>query len=233
VREKIELLACWKLAGDLVKTLLVRFRVGGDLRFLSHQEMMRVWARALARSGVSLHFSSGFNPHPKISLPLPRHVGVISEEDLACVQMEVAEGGALDGEDLKGALGAQMPEDLRIASIEVIDGKISPQPQGAKYEVRVLDGEHAQVGINNLNAKIATGEPLLVKRLVDVKKGITQTRDISEYIDSIALDGCELSWKTKIKPTGTVRVEEMLELLGLKQEQLGSPVVRKEIEWKF
>jgi radical SAM-linked protein len=45
----------------------VMFEKRGRARFLSHLEMLNVIQRALRRSGLSLSFSEGFHPHPKIS----------------------------------------------------------------------------------------------------------------------------------------------------------------------
>ena len=41
--------------------------------------------RALVRAQIKLKYSEGFNPRPKLSLPLPRSVGVAAEDDLFCV----------------------------------------------------------------------------------------------------------------------------------------------------
>ena len=56
--------------------------VEGDLRFLSHRDMMRAVARALLRARLPLQYTQGFHPHPVVSLALPRPVGVSADEDL-------------------------------------------------------------------------------------------------------------------------------------------------------
>ena len=58
------------------------FSVTGDLRFISHRDTVRVFQRALARAALPVAYSEGFNPHPRLSLPLPRAVGVASEAEL-------------------------------------------------------------------------------------------------------------------------------------------------------
>ncbi|GAF87148.1 unnamed protein product, partial [marine sediment metagenome] len=55
------------------------YDVDGDLRFISHHDMLRLFARSLARAALPVRFSEGFNPHPRLSIPLPRPVGVASQ----------------------------------------------------------------------------------------------------------------------------------------------------------
>ena len=61
--------------------LAIDFAVDGDIRFLAHRDMVRLLARAAVRGGLSLCYSEGFNPHPRVSLPLPRPVGVSSDAE--------------------------------------------------------------------------------------------------------------------------------------------------------
>ncbi|MBN2271219.1 MAG: DUF2344 domain-containing protein, partial [Sedimentisphaerales bacterium] len=62
--------------------MLLKFRIWGNLRFLSHAETMKVFQRACARAGLDVAHTEGFNPRPRLSLPLPRSVGVESDEEL-------------------------------------------------------------------------------------------------------------------------------------------------------
>ena len=54
----------------------VKYEVKGHLSFLSHLEMMRLWQRALLRSGLPIAWSQGFNPRPKLSLGPAKGVGI-------------------------------------------------------------------------------------------------------------------------------------------------------------
>ena len=70
--------------------VLLTFAVKGDLRFISHRDTVRMLTRALARSGLPVAYSQGFNPHAKISLLLPRPVGMATDGDLAVVLLREA-----------------------------------------------------------------------------------------------------------------------------------------------
>ncbi|MBW7991664.1 MAG: DUF2344 domain-containing protein, partial [Planctomycetes bacterium] len=56
--------------------LVIKFRIGGPLRFISHAQTLSVFQRACVRAGIEIRYSQGFNPRPRLSLPLPRPVGV-------------------------------------------------------------------------------------------------------------------------------------------------------------
>ena len=49
--------------------------------------MMRLFRRAVVRAGLPVSYSQGFNPHARISAPLPRPVGMASQAELVMVWM--------------------------------------------------------------------------------------------------------------------------------------------------
>lgn len=65
-----------------MQRLRVRFGRGDEVKYISHLDLMRFWERAIRRSGLSLAYTEGFNPHPRISLAAPLSVGVTSEAEL-------------------------------------------------------------------------------------------------------------------------------------------------------
>ena len=48
----------------------IRFRKGGDLRLVSHHDLMRVFERMLRRADLPFHSTSGFNPKPRLVFAL-------------------------------------------------------------------------------------------------------------------------------------------------------------------
>ena len=96
--------------------LVIKFRIGGLLRYLSHAETLRLFERACVRAGINLQYSQGFNPHPRLSLPLPRPVGVDSDDELLTLKVhwELNPGAEqLKEQSIKDALSAQLPEGCR------------------------------------------------------------------------------------------------------------------------
>src|SRR3989339_1385837 len=104
--------------------LLITFAIEGNLRFLSHAETLRLWQRAIIRSGISLVHTKGFNPRPKISLPLPRSVGVQTDCDL--VYAEITENADIEG--MRPSLERQIPDGCRVIGFETVEKRKPPQP---------------------------------------------------------------------------------------------------------
>ena len=65
-----------------MQRLRLRFGRGEEVKFIAHLDVMRFWERALRRAGISLAYTQGFTPHPRISLAAPLPVGVTSEAEL-------------------------------------------------------------------------------------------------------------------------------------------------------
>ena len=67
----------------------LRFRIGrcGEVRFLSHLEMVSVWIRALRRAHTPLAYSHGFHGHPKVTFSTAAPVGIESKGDYMDVML--------------------------------------------------------------------------------------------------------------------------------------------------
>ena len=57
---------------------LIKFTKCNIIRYISHLDLMRLFHRAFKRSKISLAYSQGFNPHPKMSFAQPLSLGYTS-----------------------------------------------------------------------------------------------------------------------------------------------------------
>jgi radical SAM family uncharacterized protein/radical SAM-linked protein len=93
-----------------VQRLYFYFHKMGDLRFLSHLEVVRGLSRAMRRAGLPLAYSQGYNPQPRVSVASALPVGVAGLRELAEVELrERVEPGAF-----AARLNGQLPEGLRV-----------------------------------------------------------------------------------------------------------------------
>lgn len=60
---------------------LLKFSKTGEIRFISHLDLLRVFQRAFRRSGIRLSYSNGYNPHAKIGFASPLSLGFESRGD--------------------------------------------------------------------------------------------------------------------------------------------------------
>ena len=64
-----------------VQKLQVRYAKRGRLRFTSHRDFSRAFERAIFRARIPMAYSSGFNPHPRISYAGAAPTGSASEAE--------------------------------------------------------------------------------------------------------------------------------------------------------
>lgn len=213
--------------------VLVRFTVSGSARFLSHMETLKVFQRACVRAGLQIEFSRGFNPHPKLSLPLPRPVGLESEDELLCFRMVWDSTGPSQGDlqsQIKDKLQGQLPAGLNLISVRFADANMSIQPRSAAYVFPVALGT-VDKELREAVKRVLESETLVVQRSAGPKSS-TRKVDVRPFLTSIELENNQIVVKCEITPSGTIRVEEILELLGLAASELAAPARRAGVQWQ-
>jgi radical SAM-linked protein len=215
----------------------VRFAVTGDMCYVSHAEMLRLFQRAFARAGIPLAHSHGFNPRPKLSLPLPRSVGVQSDDELLQIKVDLA----LTSQDrpsylhpefsaggFVGRLAEHLPRGCDVFSAALAESSAPPQPCSAAYVLTVRP-ELADDTLEEKIRSICASNSLPVERRGKGRQ--TRTVDVREFLKSIELRGEEIVVECSIGPRGSIRVEEILNLLNLDPVALAAPVRRTNVRW--
>ena len=173
------------------ETLLLKFKVMGKLRYLSHRETMSVFERALIRLGIDLYFTQGFNPRPKVSLPLPRSVGLACADDMFCAEL-IAGGESI--ESLSAKMQEQLPCRIEVTEVRLLAGRVRPQALKAVYGFTFGSAsESLKSKVDELTSKIASGEELLVTRAGGKRGPMPRQVDVLLYIESVDYDGEQLS----------------------------------------
>jgi radical SAM-linked protein len=213
--------------------VLLKFGIRGNLRFLSHAETMKVFQRACARAGLDVAHTEGFNPRPRLSLPLPRSVGVESDEELLAfvVRSDDGEDAAVDVEGrVQRRLSEQLPQGCEILSCTAVRGGRTPLPRSAAYVLAVRP-EYLDEQLRNRIKDLLAGETLVLRRQVDEKASRFKDVDVRSFLKSIELkDGC-VSVECEISSGGSIRVEEILNILSLDIAKLARPIKRTSVQW--
>ena len=211
--------------------VLLKFRIWGNLRFLSHAETMKVFHRACARAGVDVAHTEGFNPRPRLSLPLPRSVGVESDEELLAFVVRCDDGGEADLEGrIQSRLSEQLPEGCEILSCAAVRSGRTPLPCSAAYLLAVRP-EYLDEQLRKRISDLLESETLVLRRQVDEKASRFKDVDVRGFLKSIELkDGC-VSVECEISSGGSIRVEEILDILSLDLAKLARPVKRTFVQW--
>lgn len=90
------------------------FQKTGDMRFISHLDLMRLFQRALRRADLPVTITQGFSPHLKISIDRALKLGAQSLDEVLTVHMSKAVEPAL----FVRLLNKNLPEGVRIAKAE-------------------------------------------------------------------------------------------------------------------
>ena len=120
-------------------SIRVRFTRGEEVKFISHLDLMKVFERAIRRSGLPIAYSQGFNPHPHMVFGLPLSVGVTSDGEYADFELvrEIAP------EQFMEELNRSLPEAIRItaAGVKHIKTNIMASISGADYALDIFLNE--------------------------------------------------------------------------------------------
>jgi radical SAM-linked protein len=203
--------------------LIVRFGIDGDLRFLSHRDTMRLFERALARAGWPVKFTEGFNPRPRLSLPLPRSVGTAGEDEWLIVEL----AQPIDPSEALRDLARHMPAGIQLLGAEAPTTDASPQPVRVWYEVPLgAPGPELDQAIEALLAR----EAFLVTRPEHEGRAAREV-DIRPFVEALTRHGERLLMVLRVTPTGAARPTEVLDSLGLPGRDLAHRLRRTRVEW--
>ncbi|MCL5278316.1 MAG: TIGR03936 family radical SAM-associated protein [Planctomycetes bacterium] len=218
-------------------TAAIRFRIAGAMRFLSHAETARVWQRACARANLPVRYSEGFNPHPRMSLPLPRPVGVEAEEELLvarlCEADAAVESRAEREATVKRALAEQLPEGMEVWAVDLVAAGTSYHPRSAEYILPLRIAERAGLAerLQDGIVRIMESEHRMVERASGEGKPARPV-DVRPFLLSVRLEGGALTVQHRTGEGGSIRVEEILRLFGLTAADLAGPVRRTNVIWE-
>ncbi len=117
-----------------MQRLRIKFSRGDEIKFISHLDIVRLWQRAFNRAGIEIAYSTGFTPHPRISLAAPLPLGVTSEAEL----MDIVIIKGVAPQFFVSALNQQLPPGLRVDKVFPISAELpSLQSQITKAEYKV------------------------------------------------------------------------------------------------
>jgi radical SAM-linked protein len=119
-----------------VQRLRMRYAKRGRLRFTSHRDFSRAFERALVRARVPVAYSSGFNPHPRISYAGAAPTGAASEAEY----LEVGLARQVDPESLRAALDEALPAGLDVLEVVASSGgALADRLQASLWRITVQD----------------------------------------------------------------------------------------------
>jgi radical SAM-linked protein len=214
----------------------IRFRKDGDLRLVSHHDLMRAFERMLRRADLPFRSTEGFHPQPRVVFAQSLPLGVAGLAEV----VEIVWTEPVEPEIALARLNAQAPAGIAFLSAKRIDLRQSARPRRAVYRLALppsplspppgLAGGGSVWRDGKLSARcieVIAASELWVERARPRPREV----NIRPYIKSLRYDNRSLEIDLWITPDGGARADEIVRALGL-QDLLdaGSAIERIELE---
>ena len=149
-----------------VQRLRVRYAKRGRLRFTSHRDFSRAFERAVFRARIPMAYSSGFNPHPRISYAGAAPTGSASEAEY----LEIALAQVLVPAEVHTSLDESLPDGLDVLDVvESPGGSLADRLQASRWEIAVSVPATA---VDTAVAAFLSADEVVVERMT--KKGLRE-----------------------------------------------------------
>ena len=182
----------------------VRFTKTGKLRFLSHHDLMRLFERALRRSGLPLRMTEGFNPHPILAFPTALGLGIESLDEV--MEFELTAWTA--PVKIEAELGSQLPEGVKLVRVEPFARRDRSAIEFVEYEAALPPGIDPLQGAKDFMARAETW----IERKSD--KGSKKV-ELRRYVIAIEVEPGRALLRIRVTDQGTAKPEEVLRAIGV------------------
>lgn len=91
----------------------------GDLRYISHLDIVRLFQRAVRRARLPVSLSQGYTPHYRISFGKALKLGLESEDERLMFTLDTW----IDPEEFKKRMNEKLPEGARISEVKACGTK--------------------------------------------------------------------------------------------------------------
>ena len=187
----------------------LRFAKSGDLRLVSHHDLMRCLERMARRAELPLALSQGFNPRPKIAFTLALALGIEGHHEV--VEMELA--APMEPPEVLRRLAAVSPPGLSWLEAEANGPGRPAQAEAVRYSLPIPADRRdaARAALADFLAR--EGWPYTRRR-----PDRTTESDLRPFVLGADLDeaGGVLRFRLKMTPSGSARPEEIIDALGLR-----------------
>ena len=145
-----------------VQRLRVRYAKRGRLRFTSHRDFSRAFERALVRARIPMAYSSGFNPHPRISYAGASPTGAASEAEY----LEIGLAEVVDPASLARDLDLALPEGLDVVEVvEATAGGLADRLEASRWQIDVaLPTDEVTGAVDAFLARESVGVERMMKK---------------------------------------------------------------------
>lgn len=169
-----------------------KFYKKGDMIFISHLDLLRLFERAMRRAQIPIAYSQGFNPHPIMAFATALGLGVSSDAEY----IDITLNENVEAEAFKERINKVLPEGLQIVESKEVPLKepsLMSIVKSSSYLVKFLLIEAIEQNIFEEKLKeFLDIDTIIIKKEKRKRKGNrwinkVQEKNIRESILSIEL----------------------------------------------
>lgn len=167
--------------------IICKYKKTGNLKYISHLDVLRFIQRAVKRAGINARYSEGFNPHMKTSFGFPLSLGTESMGEY----FEIELNESMLPQEFTERMNEVMPREIQIIKSEYTDESQSLMARCvyAQYIIGIESEKLAMDKLNDLLKEML--EPgVIYTRQKKNKKNKYVTREINtkDYISYLKAD---------------------------------------------
>jgi radical SAM family uncharacterized protein/radical SAM-linked protein len=198
----------------MLNKLRVKFSKRGEMRYLSHHELMRAVLRAIKRANIPVAYSAGFHPHPKISFGPALAAGVEGLNEY----FDIETSTRTIPSDFLERLNTEFPDGLNVITAV-------PIPRNGKSLIDLFPRYKYEILIDNISEKQINSFMDRQSHMVSRDKKIV---DIRPMVEKAEINGNRLYLDLTDTATVKTRLYEVLkEILQKSTEEIEAAEIKR------
>lgn len=176
----------------------------GEMKFISHLDLLRFFERLFNKAGIPVKYSEGFHPRPKMSFGNPISLGTEAYNEV----MDFEISSEISNEEVLKRLNENVVLGFKVNKVEEVPRKssIMEELKNVRYEI-IGDKD----SMDRLEEVLSRDEILETKE----KKGKVVTRDLKVRLLGFTRNGDAISLDIE-----NMSPNSYLEIAGIKQQDV-------------
>ncbi len=197
-------------------SLTVKYTKTGNLKYISHLDVLRFVQRAVKRAGINAKYSEGFNPHMKTSFGFPLSLGTESIGEYFDIELNED----IDPDIFVSRMNAVLPKEMQVLKAAYLEDSRSLMAKSS-YTEYLLNIEFVNLDFNKLSELIKeiaeTGIVFTRQKKNKKNKSVTKeynTKDFISYLNAVEKPEKVVIEATLINvETGSMKPSDLIKII--------------------
>lgn len=161
-----------------MRNVRIYFSKTGDAKYISHLDLMRCMMRAVARAGIPIGYTEGFNPRPYMNFAMPLSLGIEGLREILDIRVD----DVISDSEIKESLEKVMPPDICILEVKPPVQKASAV-SFSKYKIEIKQDDMPKEAFNQAVSELVGRSELLVSKIgKQGKNKVVKYINLTEHI---------------------------------------------------